>query len=283
MPVAEIRGIRINYETSGEKGPWMALSPGGRRELQALRPLAEKMVRGGYRVVLHDRRNCGASDVVIEGEESEYEIWADDLHELLSRLDGLPAIVGGASSGCRLAIVFALRHPAAVRALLLWRVTGGLQACEKLAAYYYGDYIDAAKAGGMAAVCETEHFAERIRDNPANGEALMAMDPERFIAVMSHWSDYFLEGADLPVIGATEADLRSIRVPACVVPGNDHRHPRETGRNAQRLIPEGELHELMKEDLDVDLGPVEDWQAIEDEMAMTFTGFLERAGAPGEK
>src|SRR5260370_5385995 len=79
----------------------------------------------GHRVLIHDRRNCGVSDLVIGGKTSEYEIWADDLYELLSQLNGLPAVLGGGSSGCRLSLLFALKYPQAVRALLLWRVTRG--------------------------------------------------------------------------------------------------------------------------------------------------------------
>ena len=30
MPYAQIRGASIHYEILGDKGPWMALSPGGR-------------------------------------------------------------------------------------------------------------------------------------------------------------------------------------------------------------------------------------------------------------
>ena len=71
MPIATIRGVHINYQVFGEKGPWVALSPGGRRDLGAVLPLAEPVAAAGYRVLLHDRRNCGASDVVIEGDESE--------------------------------------------------------------------------------------------------------------------------------------------------------------------------------------------------------------------
>ena len=125
MPAMEIRGNHINYRLVGDDGPWIALSPGGRRGMEAVVTLAGRMAAAGYRVVIHDRRNCGASDVAIDGEDSEYELWADDLHMLLSELEALPAIVGGASSGCRTSILFALRHPQAVSALLLWRVTGG--------------------------------------------------------------------------------------------------------------------------------------------------------------
>jgi len=276
MPFAQIRGVKINYEVLGKRGPWMALSPGGRRALGEIKYLAEPLAQAGYRVLLHDRRNCGASEVVIDGAESEYEIWADDLYELLIELNALPAIVGGSSSGCRMAILFALRHPASVRALLLWRVTGGTFAAQRLAENYYDQYIRAARAGGMAAVCDTEHFRERIEVDPANRDKLMAMDPERFIAVMEHWRKYFLAGADLPIIGASKEDLNSIRVPTCIIPGNDKTHGLQSGQIAHELIPGSELHHLFTEQLDVDLGPIEEWHARTKEHADILTDFLRR-------
>ncbi len=279
MPAMEIRGIHINYRVVGDDGPFVALSPGGRRGMEAVESLAQRSAGVGYRVVIHDRRNCGASDVAIDGDDSEYELWADDLHLLLSELGALPAIVGGASSGCRTSILFALRHPQAVRALLLWRVIGGAFAAERLAENYYGQHIDACERGGMAAVCEMEHFRDRIEARPANRDRLMAMDPARFIEVMSHWRTYFLDGADLPVIGATEGDLGSIAVPTLIVPGNDLTHGLVTGRAAHRLIPDSEIHEMWTEDVDVDLFPLEEWDAREDEMAAIFVDFLERRGA----
>ncbi|MBI2228806.1 MAG: alpha/beta hydrolase [Deltaproteobacteria bacterium] len=244
MPIAKVRGINMNYKILGDRGPWVALSPGGRRDISGIELLATCVAERGHRVVVFDRRNCGASDVVIDGDDSEYEIWADDIHELLRQLGALPAIVGGSSSGCRTALLFALRHPDAVRALLLWRVTGGRFACERLAQEYYGQYMTAAKEGGMAAVCEMEHWKERIAARPENRAALMKMAPERFIAVMAHWRDYFLKGADLPVIGATEEELKSIRVPACIVPGNDNTHGRQTGETLGRLLQNSEVHVL---------------------------------------
>jgi pimeloyl-ACP methyl ester carboxylesterase len=277
MPLANIRGITINYEVQGNAGPWVALSPGGRRGLEGVQSLARRLAAAGCRVLTHDRRNCGASEVVIGGDGSEYEIWADDLYELLSQLHALPAWIGGASSGCRLSILFALRHPEATRGLLLWRVTGGGLAARRLAEKYYGEYINAANAGGMAAVCETEHFRERIAERPSNRERLMALDPERFIGMMSQWSRYFLAGADLPIIGASEEQLRSITVPACVIPGNDNSHPRRVGENLSRLLPNSELHQLMNKDYDADLSPREEWDEKEAEMAELFVDFLNRA------
>ena len=279
MPLASVRGAQINYEIIGASGDWIALTPGGRLGLEHVRPIAQRLAAAGYRILIHDRRNCGASDVVLEGSAPEHEIWTDDLYELLVQLEALPIIIGGRSSGCRLSLIFALKHPADVRALLLWRITGGPYAAERLAWKYYGEYIAAARQGGMAAVCATEHFSERIKDRPANRELLMALDPARFIAAMTHWSSYFDNDAGKPVIGAGEADLRSISIPACIVPGNDKIHSRRVGGHLSRLMPDCELHVLFPNEHDADMSPNEEWVAKGEELAALFVDFLRRVRA----
>src|SRR5262249_15322611 len=141
MPIAQVRGVNINYEVLGSAGPWVALSPGGRRALDNVKSLAQHVAMAAHRVLIHDRRNCGLSDIAIGGEMSEYEVWAEDLHELLSQLNALPAVLGGGSSGCRLSVLFALKYPHAVRALLLWRVTGGAFAPPRAPAKYYNPHL----------------------------------------------------------------------------------------------------------------------------------------------
>jgi pimeloyl-ACP methyl ester carboxylesterase len=277
MPIAKVRGVDINYEVLGSHGPWIALSPGGRRALDNVKSLARRVADTGYRVLIHDRRNCGLSDIAIGGERSEYEIWADDLYELASQLKALPAVVGGGSSGCRLSVLFALKYPHAVRALLLWRVTGGPFAAQRLTENYYGQYIRAARAGGMAAVCALDHFKERIEARPANRATLMAMDAGEFIAAMERWQEQFRRGAELPIIGASEQDLNSIRVPTCIIPGNDKTHNHAIAETAHRMIAGSELVDLFPGDLDVDLVPPEDWAPKEGEMAVVFADFLKRA------
>jgi len=273
---ANIRGASLNYEIIGTDGPWVALSPGGRRAMAAVRSLAQRIAAGGYRVLIHDRRNCGASGVLLEGDAAEHEVWADDLHALLQQLNALPAFVGGGSSGCRMSLAFALRYPQAVRGLLLWRVTGGAFAAQRLAREYYGQYIAAAQSGGMAAVCAMPHFHDLIAAHPPNRERLLAADPQQVIAAMTRWSQGFLKEADFPVIGATEAQLRSIRTPACVIPGNDNTHPKAVGETLARLLPDAELNILFAEHLDVDVVPPEDWATREAEMAAMLLAFLNR-------
>ncbi len=276
MPYADLRGVAINYEILGERGPAMALSPGGRNPIASVKPFATCMADAGYRVLIHDRRNCGASDIAFDPSRSEYEVWADDLHALLRQLGMLPAIIGGSSSGARLSLLFALRHPQAVRALLLWRVTGGAFAVRRLAEKYYDQYIRLAERGGMAAVCAEEHFAELIRNRPSNRERLMAIEPQQFIAIMRAWRDPFVAGADLPLIGTSAADLRSIKAPTCIIPGDDLTHASETGAIAARLMPDCELHRVTAVDQDIDITPAEDWAARAPDIVAIFCGFLVR-------
>jgi len=274
VPIAKVRGINIAYQIIGEQGPWVALTPGGRRSHHEFVPLAQKISASGYRVFLHDRRNTGASDILIDGNEPEESLWIDDLYELLSQQNALPAFIGGSSAGARMSIRFYLRHPEAVRALLLFRVTGGAFAAGRLPENYYGQFIRAAEQGGMKAVCETEQYRERIKMNPANAARLMAMDPKKYIAVMTNWRDQFSQGGDLAVMGVTETQLRSIKVPTVVIPGNDQTHSSASGRTAARLIPGAVLHELPITDQEVALIPFEEWAPYEDEIAATFVDFM---------
>jgi pimeloyl-ACP methyl ester carboxylesterase len=253
------------------------LAARGRRGLVAVKSLGKKIAEAGNRVLVYDRRNCGASGISFGGGGSENEVWADDLHELLSQLDALPAFIGGSSSGCRLALLAALRHAANVRGLLLWRVTGGGYAARRLAQNYYTQFIEAAERGGMEAVCRTNHFGELIASNPANRARLLTVRVERFIAVMSEWRRSFNEGADHPVIGISPTQLRSLTAPACIVPGNDRVHPREPGQVAHRLMPNAEYHEVLTEDRpDLDVA-LDDWNAKEGLLAAIFVDFLRRA------
>lgn len=277
MPTANVGGVNIAYEIVGDSGPVIALMPGARRGSAEMKPLAEKIAAGGFRVLLHDRRNTGASDMLLDDSDTEEGVWADELHGLLKQLELLPAYISGSSSGARTAINFALRHPDALRGLLLMRVTGGAFAAKKLPQNYYRAFIETAEKGGMAAVCETDRFREYFEGNPKAREQLMAMDAKRFIEIQSNLLDKFLAGAELPVMGATEAELGTIKVPTLVVPGNDNTHSSTSGRIAHQMIKGSELHELPITDKDVDLIAWTDWSDLEPEIAATFIDFMRRS------
>jgi pimeloyl-ACP methyl ester carboxylesterase len=287
MPDALVRGVHINYEVIGDLGPFVALTPGSRRPYGELIDLARAIAASGYRVLLHDRRNCGASDVAFDGSGSEHDAWADDLYELGRQLGGVPMYVGGSSAGARLAILYAMRHPDGLRGLLLWRLTGGQEAVDKLSESYYGQYIRLAGQGGMQAVADSEHFAECIKARPSNRERLLATKVDEFIKVMTAWRDRFLQSATLPIVGATEADLNAIKAPACLIAGNDVIHTPATARRAALLIPSSELHDdVVEKRSDDNLlkdWDRKEWRNAEPRLAAIFSAFLARAESGKEK
>lgn len=278
MDFVNTEGVRLHYEILGEQGPWLALVSGGRRSGAELLALARQIAAQGFRVVLHDRRNTGASQVLIEGERGEEDIWADDWVQLMQHLDAVPAFFGGGSSGARLALLTSLRHPKVVRGLLLLRITGGAFTAGRLPENYYGQYIRAAEQGGMAAVCATPFYQELIAVSPDNHERLMAMDPAEYIAVMRHWLKIFLQGPREPVLGMTTEALQAICVPTWVVPGNDQTHVSRHGREAAALIPGCELFELPVTDEDVPALPFSAWTAHEETLATAMADFMRRVG-----
>ncbi len=274
MSFALVRGVQIYYQIFGDGGPWFTLSTGGRRSHAEFIPLAQKIAKGGFRVLLHDRRNTGASEVLIAGDDGEEIIWADDLAELLRQLGIDKAFIGGASSGARLSILVNQRHPEIVKALVLIRLTGGDTAAGRLPKKYYQQFIDAAKLGGMNAVCQTSDYQERIIARPENLAALMKMDPTEFIRVLQNWLDIFVSGPKYPVMGVEESTLKAIKVPVLIIPGNDRTHARANAIAASEIIPQVELFQLPIEDQDVDIISFTQWAPFEEVIATKVISFL---------
>ena len=279
MPAIQINGCTIHYEEIGTGGVPLAFTPGSRNPKSIMRPVAERMAPP-YRGFIYDRRNCGASDIIIAGDQSEQEIWADDLAQLIKQLGIAPAYIGGWSAGCRVSLLTAIRYPEVVKGLLLGWVTGGAFAAQRLAHRYYGEFIEAAEKGGMQAVADTPYFAERIAENPGNRDRLLSMDVQDFVGVMSRWRTFFIEGADLPVIGATEEQLKSIKVPTVIVSGDDDTHTLTAAQALYGLIPNSQFHDpvIRRDEWDrLQQGPQEVLAEIRAERAVPFfVEFLEK-------
>ena len=253
MPYATIRSVKIFYETFGDHGPWLALNSGGRNSHAEMAPFAQQIAEHGFRVLVHDRRNTGSSQMLFEGVDGEEEIWADDLYELMKSLDALPAYFGGSSAGARLSMLMRRRHPEAVKGLLLMRVTGGSFAAGRLPNMYYLQFIKAVQDNGMEGLCNTDPYKERLLLNPSNRDYLISLKPNDFIAQQEYWLSKFLQGPRSPVMGMENSELEQFNLPVLVVPGNDKTHASENGIAAHKLIPGSELFQLPTSDQDVDL------------------------------
>ena len=276
MPVLHIRGVDIVHEILGESGPLVAVTPGGRRGLAAERTLASLIAEAGYRVLIHDRRNMGASGIGFPGDNESLE-QAEDLLALLRELGEGPIHVAGSSSGARMSLLFAHRYPDMAKSLLLWRVTGGEYAAKRLAFNYYEQYLDAVAAGGIEAVLKTDHFAAVAAANPVNAETLRRIGADSFAKAMRRWLAGFRADCDYPVAGISPEAMRAMTLPAIVVPGNDRVHPPAPGQAAHRLLPNSVYREVLTQqvDLDVDFAG---WERATGTLAARFVDFLRSQG-----
>ena len=231
-------GCTLHYRLRGE-GPLVALTPGGRERGDAVAALADALAARAT-VLTWDRRNAGASDVWFGG-DSEQDVWADDLSDLIAHLGQGPAWLAGGSAGCRVSVLSALRRPETARGLLLWSASGGPYSCQFLGFNYHVPYIMAAERAGMAAVAETPFFADRIASNPANRARILAQDPVSFADTMKRWNRAFYFSPDAALAGVPDAALRGIDLPTLIVSGNDDVHPPSVSDAVARLIPHARL------------------------------------------
>jgi hypothetical protein len=90
----------------------------------------------------------------------------------------------------------------------------------------------------------------------------------------------FHQGSGHPVAGLAPEEMRSITLPALIIPGNDHIHPRAPGQAAHRLMPNSEYREVMGEDVDVDVD-FDGWAKKNATLAAYFIDFLRRCERTG--
>jgi 2-hydroxy-6-oxonona-2,4-dienedioate hydrolase len=244
MPTLLLNGCTIHYQEYGHGGIPVVVTPGGRWAGYVQRVVATELATD-FRVICWDRRNTdGQSDIVIAGDQSEADIWADDLAALINALDLAPCYVGE-YAGCRITPLLCLKYPHLVKGLMLAWPSGGDYAAERLPKNFYRQYIRAALRHGMLGVIEIDRFAASIAQNPANRERLLALEPVRFARQMAYWASFFDTSGDLPIAGcrATAEEWASIKVPAITTGGVDPVHPTAVAQKLQTLLPNARYHD----------------------------------------
>ena len=230
-------GCHLEYQLRGQ-GPLIALTPGGREGGAAIASLAEALAAENFSVLSWDRRNGGASDAFFGGAPRvEAEIWAEDLADLIAHLGRGPAWIAGGSGGCRTSVIAVLRRSREARGLIAWSASGGEFASQFLGFQYHVPYIMAAMRGGMEAVMQTPHWADRIAARPTNRERLLSLDPQEFIAVMKRWMSAFYYRPDSTLTGVSDEQLKAIDVPTLIFEGSDDVHPKSVSDMVAQLIP----------------------------------------------
>jgi pimeloyl-ACP methyl ester carboxylesterase len=113
----EVPGASLYYEVRGT-GPVLLMMPGGPADAGAFRNIAGQLA-SNYTVVTYDPR--GLSHSPLKGELRDdriVQIFADDVHRLLTATTNEPAFVFASSGGATISLELAARHPEQVRTLV---------------------------------------------------------------------------------------------------------------------------------------------------------------------
>ena len=240
-----MNGGNVVYEILGDSGDLIVLTPGGRfsKEIQGLRPLAEALVAGGYRVLLWDRPNCGASDVQFYG-QSESHMRAETLHKLVTGLgfervhhrrrlrwgkgfhadhDALPRN-GHQARG----VEHRRRHLRHVRARRPSTSSPAFWRCA---------------VPEWTAWCKVQEWRDRIEENPANKQRFLDLDSDEFLKVMLRWLNAFVSKPGQTIPGVEDEMFDDIKVPTLIIRGgeNDWDHPKRTSLEVSCLIKGSKL------------------------------------------
>jgi pimeloyl-ACP methyl ester carboxylesterase len=240
----EINGGNVVYEILGDSGEFIVLTPGGRfsKDIEGLRPLAEALVDGGYRVVLWDRPNCGKSDVQFYG-QSESHMRAETLYKLITALGIGPCIIAGGSGGARDSMLTIMLYPEIATKLVVWNIVGGVYGTFVLGAHYITPNIRPVMTMGMKGLLHLREWKDRIADNPANEERILSQDPVEFIKVMMRWLNAFVSKPGQTIPGVDDEMFDNIKVPTLIIRGgeDDWDHPKRTSLEVSCLIKGSEL------------------------------------------
>jgi 2-hydroxy-6-oxonona-2,4-dienedioate hydrolase len=240
----EVNGGNVVYEILGKTGDLIVLTPGGRfsKEIPGLRPLADALVDGGYRVLLWDRPNCGASDVQFYG-QSESHMRAETLRGLLTKLALGPCILAGGSGGARDSMLTTMLYPELVTRLAVWNIVGGIYGTFVLGSYYVVPSILAARGTGMPGVLKVPEWRERIEENPDNKQRLLDFDRDDFLKVMLRWLGAFVSKPGQTIPGVDDEMFDRITAPTLIIRGgeNDWDHPKRTSLEVSCLIKGSKL------------------------------------------
>jgi 2-hydroxy-6-oxonona-2,4-dienedioate hydrolase len=244
VPSLKINGGNVVYEILGDAGQFIVLTPGGRfsMEIPGLRPLAEALVAGGYRVLLWDRPNCGASDVQFYG-YSESHMRAATLRGLIAGLEIGPCIIAGGSGGARDSMLFTMLYPELVSKLVVWNIVGGIYGSLALAGHYVMPSIQAVRTAGIDGLLSIPEWRERIDANPVNKQRLLDLDAQEFLKVMLRWLNAYVPKPGQTIPGVEDGMFDDISVPTMIIRGgeNDWHHPKRTSLEINCLIKGSEL------------------------------------------
>ena len=275
MPTIPIDGNNITYEIIGS-GPNLIWNAGGREPGVGCGGILVEYLAQYFKVLLWDRRNsAGSSDIYLSQTGDPITADANDLHDLIHKLDFAPAMIGGGSVGCGLSLMMAYLYPNEILSILaikpfsmrkdiinhLNQITWLRLALEARLKGMKGMLEMSTKAYSKVKQGAAEQsdktlawLARSIEANPSNHERLLTLNPEKFTFMLEKWGS--LSKNAQTFVGLTENMIGEIDKPVLIIAGDDPIHPKETSEWLGQKLPHARLSQMSGQNVT----NAKDWQ-----------------------
>ncbi len=216
----KVPGASIYYEVRGS-GPVLLMMPGGPADAGVFRRIAGYL-ESDYTVVTYDPRGLSHSTLDAPVNDARIvEIFADDVHRLLTATAKEPAFVFGSSGGAVIALELAARHPEQVRTVVSHEPPApALQPDPARERAAMEEIVQTYRTAGIGPAMQKFMVQTRIRSGPPPpppGEPTPEM--REAMAQMQRNMDFWL-GHYFLAISAYEPDFDALKAgPSRIVPG----------------------------------------------------------------
>jgi pimeloyl-ACP methyl ester carboxylesterase len=261
MPIAQIDGLKVYYETRGSGTPLLMLAPGGFdatidkwssatawKEIDALDKLSSQ-----FQIIVYDRRESGRSGGRVE--KLTWDLYARQAKQLLEYLKIDSASVLGGCMGCSVALAFAVSFPKSTRSLFLhWPVGGYRWKANNLRKF--AAHAAFAKDSGLAAVAERAKGGKGFREDSESGPwaqcitqddefacGFRSQDRERYVGIVETTARVLFDRDT--ATGATPEEVMGIKAPAFIVPGDDASHGTSAAHYLRECLPNAQFWNVM--------------------------------------
>jgi len=218
MPAANINGVSLNYEVTGE-GKAVVFLHGMTGSTQDWNNQVS-LLSPKYRVVTLDMRGHGKSAAPPGEEEYSIPIFAGDVYALLKLLDIDKCCLGGHSIGGFIALQFAMEHPEMLGALVLVDTSSGQFARDPSFVAIRQKLDELARSQGMEAAFEYD-----IANNPMRVERLKKhpelKEETRRKMLMTSPNGYIYGSTAIGKWEPVTPRLSEIKVPAVIFWGDE--------------------------------------------------------------
>ena len=235
MPKAQVNGIELYYESTGEGFP-LVLAHEFAGDFRSWEPQARYFSRL-YRVITYNARGYPPSDVPSDEDAYSQEMAVEDLRGLLEHLGIERAHIGGLSMGGTLALNFGLAYPQMAKSLIIAAAGSG------------STDVDAWRENVAQSSRAMETQGMAAMDAYSQGEArvqLRRKDPRGY----REFADQFLSHSSLgsaltfrgvqgkrPPVFALEEEMRALTVPTLIMLGDEDDPCVEPSIFMKRCIP----------------------------------------------